>query len=344
MKKGQKTVLMLYGGRSYEHDVSVISAIQIEELWRHDDVLLLPIYLRDGSWYCVRDWRRFASYTTTSIAGRRCEPIPNGVRIAHKMYKVDCALLLTHGGEGEDGTLQALLRYYRIPYTSCGVENCALCMNKWTCKRLLMADGFPTLPATQADFAVVPPLPCILKPARLGSSLGISVVRDPAEWPDAYGKAHAYDDCVLAEEYLPMASEYTCAALGTKNEVVVSEVECPLPVGDAYSFDQKYRKDCRRQLPAAIDDALRDEIRSITRDIYTKWQLRGVVRVDFLFKDKLYVNEVNTIPGSLAYKLFAAGGMSLNTLLSHLLDNASYEPLPTPPYGSLLSDLIGAWK
>ena len=343
MTNTPKTVIMLYGDRSFEHDVSVISAVQIDEMWRHD-LHLIPVYLRDGDWYIVKEWRRFASYTHDRVVGKRCRPVAHGILVGHRRVPVDCALLLTHGGEGEDGTLQSLLRYYGIPYTSCDCAQSAVCMDKILCKRLLQAYGFPVVAGASAAVDVVPPLPCIVKPAMLGSSLGIGVVRTPQQWAKAYYDAAAYDSRVLAEDFLPEAVEYTCAAMRTPDGVLVSEVERPIHEGDAYDFVEKYKKDCRHELPAVMPPERYAQIQAITRDIYTQWHLKGVVRIDFLWQDALYVNEINTIPGALAYRLFAAGGLGLSQQMQYLLQGASCPSNPTPPYGTLLAELIGVWK
>ena len=144
MKEKQRTIVMIYGGRSYEHDVSVITAIQIEEMWRHENIRLVPLYMRDGDWYVLPQWRLFATYTRP-LRGQRCSWRQGGLCVGRRFHPVDCALLLTHGGEGEDGTLQALLRFYGVPYTSCDAVSSAICMNKWLCKQRLLADGFPVV-------------------------------------------------------------------------------------------------------------------------------------------------------------------------------------------------------
>ena len=343
-QQNKKTVILLYGGRSFEHDVSVISAVQIDEMWQHDHIKLIPIYLREGTWYIVKDWRRFASYTHDAISGRRCRPVARGIMVGRRRIAVDCALLLTHGGEGEDGTLQSMLRYYEIPYTSCDTPQSAVCMDKWLCKQLLAAYGFPVLAGGLATCDVVPPLPCIVKPTVLGSSLGIGVVRTPQQWPKAYYDAAAYGKRVLYETFLPDAVEYTCAAMHTPDGILVSEVERPMHQGDAYSFTEKYKSECTHQLPAEMPPERYAQIRQITRSIYEQWQLKGVVRIDFLWQEALFVNEINTIPGALAYRLFAAGGLSLSQQMQYLLDDAAYPDNPTPPYGRLLAELIGVWK
>ena len=338
-----RKILLVYGGRSYEHDVSVISAVQVGELWASEDVVI-PVYLRDGEAWVVKDWQRYTSYTAR-IKGKRVRWEKGGVRIGHRHIAVDAALLATHGGEGEDGTLQALLSYYRIPYTSCGALASGLCMDKIWCKRALGALGFPVVEGGKAVELEVPPLPAICKPARLGSSIGVAVARSEEEWLNAYYNALTYDKSVLWERYVEGAKEYNQAAIRIGGEVVLSAIERPAYQGDAYTFGDKYKRECEHELPAAIGSELEREIKEMSEKIYKEMGLAGVVRIDYLYDgEKLYVNEINTIPGSLAFRLFSAVGISLGKLVDALIENATKENETKVEYGGLLGELVGRYK
>ena len=338
-----RTVILLYGGRSYEHDVSVISAVQIGELWEASD-RLVPVYLRDGEMWVVRDWKRYAAYTG-EVRGKRVSLARGGIRVGHRYLPVDAALLVTHGGEGEDGTIAAMLDYYQIPYTACAPLSSAICMDKITCKGVLRSLGIPVVEGGEAEEGVVPPLPAICKPARLGSSIGVSVARTEEAWRNAYYRALEYDNRVLYETYIEGAMEYNQAAVRRGKDVVLSAIERPAFEGDAYTFGQKYKRECAHELPALVSDDLRAAIEETTMTVYTRLNLWGVVRVDYLYDGtRLYVNEINTIPGSLSFRLFAAVGMPMSELTDILIDNARYTPAPKVAYGELLGELVGQYK
>lgn len=338
-----RTVLLIYGGRSYEHDVSVISAVQVGELWATED-RMVPVYLRDGEAWVVRDWQRYTSYTGR-IKGKRVRWQTGGVRIGNRFVSADVALLVTHGGEGEDGTLQSLLAYYRIPYTSCDALTSALCMDKIWCKRVLGAMGYPVVEGGVATEDVVPPLPAVCKPARLGSSIGVAVARSAEEWHNAYYNAQGYDERVLFERFVEGAKEYNQAAVLAGEDVVLSAIERPAYRGDAYTFGDKYKRECAHELPAEIGNDLSEEIGRTTESVYRALGLRGVVRVDYLYDgERLYVNEINTIPGSLSFRLFGAVGISLGRLLEMMIAGATDAPPPRVEYGALLGELVGRYK
>lgn len=338
-----KNIMLLYGGRSYEHDVSVISAIQIGDLWPQE-YRLIPVYMRDGTLRVVHDWRRYRAYTG-DIKGKTVTLMQGGVRIGWRETPIACALLVTHGGEGEDGTLQSLLQYHRIPYTSCDTLTSALCMDKIACKAALRSFGFAVVEGGAAEAGAVPPLPAVCKPARLGSSIGVSVARTEEEWHKAYYDALQYDKRVLYERFVEGAKEYNCAAVRRGDEVVVSAVERPAYRGDTFTFGDKYKRECAHELPAEIDDAFYREIQETTVRIYRALSLWGVVRVDYLYDGAtLYVNEINTVPGALSYRLFSAVGIPLKQLLSIMIDNARYVPYPKVEYGRLLGELVGTYK
>ena len=335
-----KNVVLLYGGRSFEHDVSVITAIEVGQ-WFPERYKVYPVYMRDGEWWMVKDWTRFDSYT--SLKGRKVRLDHEGLHVGVKTIPVDCVLLCSHGGEGEDGTLQVLLEWWGLPYTSCDPLVSGLMMDKCLSKRVLASYGFPVVEEVQADEE--PTLPVIVKPARLGSSIGVGVARTMDEYRLALALAAEYDDKVLVERFLEGALEYNCAVLADHDQLLVSAIERPCHTGDTYTFGQKYQKECEHALPAPMSDDLREEISEMTKRLYRTLGCRGVVRVDYLYHEgRLYVNEVNTIPGALSYRLFGAAGLPLGRLLSILVDNAHARPARTWHYGELLDDLVGAYK
>lgn len=334
-----KNVVLLYGGRSYEHDVSVITAIEVGQ-WCPEAYRLYPVYMRDGEWWMLKDWERFASYTGT-LKGRRVQLDGKGLHVGLKTIPVDCVLLATHGGEGEDGTLQALLEWWGLPYTSCDPTVSGVLMDKVLSKHVLSSMGFPVVEEVLGE----PIYPVIVKPARLGSSIGVGVARNAEEYRQAVAQAKSYDERILTERFLEGAVEYNCAAIWDGKQVLTSAIECPCHTGDTYSFGQKYQKECEHALPAPMPDERRQSIQNTTASIYRELGCRGVVRVDYLFwQDKLFVNEINTIPGALSYRLFGAIGISIGKELELLVNDAACRTQKNWQYGDLLDDLIGAWK
>lgn len=338
-----RNILMVYGGRSYEHDVSVISAVQIGELWTGED-RLVPVYMREGELWLVKDWKKYAAYTG-KVKGKRATWAKGGLKVGGTYLRAAAALLVTHGGEGEDGTLEAVLDYYQIPYTACDTLTSAVCMDKIWCKRVLAGLGFPVVDGGEAKEGVTPPLPAVCKPARLGSSIGVGVARTEEMYRNVLAQAAAYDDRVLWERYVEGAKEYNQAALWDGNEIRLSAIERPAYGGDTYTFGEKYMRECAHELPAALADELREEIEKTTREVYGALGMRGVVRVDYLYDgEKLYVNEINTIPGSLSFRLFAAVGMPVARLTEVLVENARCAKEPKAKYGELLGELVGTYK
>lgn len=338
-----QNVLLIYGGRSYEHDVSVISAVQIGELW-NSEYRVIPLYLRQGELYVLKDWRRYTSYTG-ALKGKKAAFAKGGIRLGGRYIPVLAAVLATHGGEGEDGTLAALLHYYDIPCTAADATSSGICMDKVLCKEVLAAKGFVVLEGGEAEEGTVPPLPAVCKPARLGSSIGVRVAYDAEQWHDAYSHATVYDRKVLWERYLAGAKEYNCAVVADGEKLLVSAVERPAYVGDTYTFGDKYKRECAHELPADVPTELYAEIQDTTQRVYRALGLWGVVRVDYLWAEgKLYVNEINTIPGSLSFRLFSAAGVPLNRLMQVLVRNARLAPSPKVEYGKLLGELVGTYK
>jgi D-alanine-D-alanine ligase len=338
-----RNIILLYGGRSYEHDISVISAVQLGELWGTKDNLI-PVYMREGAMWVVREWTRYTSYMGR-IKGKPVRFEHKGVRVGGKYIAVDAAILATHGGEGEDGTLQALLEYHRIPYTSCDMLTSAVCMDKIMFKTVLSALGYAVVQGGEATPDKVPSLPAVCKPARLGSSIGIDVARTEEEWRNAYYHALEYDSRVLYETFVEGAKEYNQAAVWNGEKVVLSAIERPAYSGDTYTFGEKYKCECAHELPAAIGEQLAQKICRTTDAVYRSLGLWGVVRVDYLYDgENLYINEINTVPGSLSYRLFAAAGIPLVQLMEILVRTARVSVEPKTQYAALLGELVGTYK
>ncbi len=332
------SIAVLFGGRSCEHNVSVVTGVQTLLAIKALDPL--PIYIdRRGEWRTGRelfDLDRVKEFERLKKVYPR--PSSRGLYTAHgrRVATMDVALLCTHGHGGEDGSLQGLLEICGVPYTGSGVLASALCMDKPMFKSFARAEGIPTVPYlsfSRREFAediykVAEGLngigyPFIVKPACLGSSIGIGIARTEAELVETTRAAFAYDSRVIAEKLIENFREFNCAAFGGDGEVTVSEVEEPVGWKEYLSYKDKYagaKSAARRRYPADIPTALAEEIKRLTALVFKRAGLSGVVRVDFIYASDgtLYLNEVNTIPGSLAAYFFKRAGLRETDLVQRL--------------------------
>lgn len=332
------TVALFYGGRSYEHEISILTAIQTGTFFP-DGYKVIPVYMKDGLLYIKKNFRSFSSYINDT-KDKKAIFTKGGLKIGKKFATVDCALIATHGGEGEDGTLSALLEYYSIPYTSCDMASSHICMDKALTKERLRCLGFDVVEEWSGkDY------PCIIKPTVLGSSIGISIVNDKETLEK--GKENAkYFGSYIIEPFLKDSIELNCAVVLKDGIPIPSEVEKPLHKGEYLDFDDKYRNG-EREIPAKISDELRNRIQKTSVEIYQKLGLFGVVRIDYLLSgEKLYVNEINTIPGSLSYYLFSATGLDFAKLLTVLIEEGIKRGTkPRPIYGTeIIQDYANGFK
>lgn len=323
----KECTLIVFGGKSCEHDISVLTGILCYQAYPSEEKL--PLYIN-------RENRLFAGKILGDLhyhlgekkgkADEVCFLCGSPVLYAKKggrlcpIARVKAAINCCHGRYGEDGALQGLFQLTDIPFTGSDLFASALCMDKIRTKTFLQQAGFcqaEGFAASDLDSARegIKQLgyPVIVKPSSLGSSIGISVARSEEELARAVKLALAYDDRLLVERYLEGAEEYNCAALSAGGGLIVSAVDCPKANGGYYTFDQKYLSDVIKK---DVPPALGEDIRCLTGKIYRALGLSGVARVDYLYcEGKLYVGEINTVPGSLAYYLFERQRLPLPELL-----------------------------
>ena len=308
-------VAVLAGGRSSEHDVSRASAAAVESGLRaggHD-----PMFVeiaRDGTW---------------SYGG---EPV--AVEPARGLLGADVVFPVLHGPFGEDGTVQGLLEIADVPYVGAGVLASAVSMEKVTFKRLMARAGLPQVDhaALRADQDPAPAvqglgLPLFVKPARLGSSVGISKVTDRDELPGALREAFRYDPLVILEA-MSTGLELECSVIGN-GDPVSSEPGRIVAHADWYDYEAKYQPGgMELVVPADVPPETRERVRSLAREAFLAVGCAGLARVDFFVEDggRVLVNELNTIPGftetSVFAKLFEASGVGYSELLDRLLGYA----------------------
>ena len=259
-----------------------------------------------------------------------------------KKIKIDCALPIVHGKNVEDGTIAALLEFYDIPYISSGILSSSLSQNKSLTKRVLKTFGIKMLPHVELTNTIDQKkiskilstfkFPLIIKPNTLGSSIGIEVVNQKEELVEKLSKVLKFDQSVIVEEKLTNFTEYNIACYKEKHKLILSNVEEVTSTNEYLTFDDKYLdgglKETTKEnriIPANIDESLEKEIHSFTKTIYKALNATGIIRIDYLFDketNKLYFNEINTIPGSLAFYLYK--DYSFTALLDLLIKDAVY--------------------
>jgi D-alanine-D-alanine ligase len=335
---------ILYGGRSAEHQVSVVSARSVMEALDPDRFEVVPIAItRDGAWLLPD--RSPLELTASDGALPEVEAAGRAlaVRPQEGVGGVDVVFPILHGPFGEDGTVQGLFELADVPYVGSGVLASALAMDKTMAKVVLAQAGLP-----QAPYLVVPErdwradpdrvaaevggrlaYPVFTKPARLGSSIGISKVKTPAGLADGLAAAFAHDTKALVEQGIT-ARELECGVLGNDapEASVVGEV---VPGHEFYDFEAKYLDESLKlEIPAPVPGEVRDRVRELSLRAFQALDCQGFARVDFFYEEatgRVLLNEVNTIPGftpkSMFPMLWAASGLTYPDLVARLVDLAT---------------------
>ena len=320
---------VLFGGRSYEHDISIITAVQAVSVLRGvADVI--PIYARDGEFFYVKKGMDVASFASHKSKLKEATLGKNkgkgGVRVGRKFLSLDCMLMCCHGGEGENGCFSALMEINDIPYTCSGVLSSALTMDKRASKVTCELFGFCVPRAVWGKRGEDLPkmakslhFPLIVKPARLGSSIGIEVAHDEIELIHALAIAFSFDRDVIVEEVVEDAVELNCAAMKEGETILLGEVENPRSWHEFLTFEDKYQGGKQKSgQNSLIRGELAERVKAETKKVYRSFELFGIVRVDYLYSPKtntLYLNEINSQPGSLACYLFEEAGVDYCDLL-----------------------------
>jgi D-alanine-D-alanine ligase len=313
-------VAVLAGGRSSEHEVSLASGASVAEGLRTAGHTVAEINIgRDGVWR------------------RDGEPVT--VALGLGLPGIDVVFPVLHGPFGEDGTVQGLLECLDMPYVGAGVLASALCMHKVVFKQLMADQGIPQVaycavdeldhaadPKATADAVAEMGYPVFVKPARLGSSVGIAKVADPGELPAALQTAFAHDSVVIVEAFAA-GREVECSVLGNGDPIASEPGEILLAAGEGgwYDYEAKYAEGgMRLDVPARVEPEVRDRIRMLAVQAFTASGCQGLARVDFfVVGPEVLVNELNTMPGftptSVFGSLFAASGIEYPDLLDRLV-------------------------
>ena len=364
-----KTVAVIFGSRSAEHDVSIVTAIAsiIKPLELTGKYKVEPIYIaKDGSWYWDSKLKDINLYTSGQIDTylKKLAPVAvqfdGGMKLVRssglgrsKTQKIDVVFPATHGTFGEDGTLQGLLEMANVPYVGCGVAASAIAMDKALAKEVASANNIPvTKSFSFSKFQYENDkssyhkqisslnLPIFVKPAHLGSSIGITKVNDYDELENALEVAFHYDDKVVAEEGVHNLIEVTLPIIGN-DKLEPALLEMPLTkTEDFFDFNTKYMQGGKKgkggkkgggktqgaqgysQIPAPLDKDLYVKAENVGLAVYQAFGCTGIARVDMLIDEKakkVYFNEANPLPGDLYAHNFNRAGTSNVELVDKLV-------------------------
>ena len=357
----KKKIGVIFGGRSVEHEVSVITGMQVVENLDKSKYEAVPIFIdKDGKWLIGDELKDFNNFKNNKLSGLK-EVIMTSKYNDRKLYshpsttggfmrkkqevELDAIFVALHGTYGEDGTIQGVFETLNIPYTSGGVLASSIGMDKILMKDVYKSYGLPIVDYTwffrtkwfENKKSVLDMIegklkyPLFIKPSNLGSSVGITKATDRASLEESIEVAVVYDRKIIVEEGVVNPREINCAVLGYDDNVEASLCEEPVGWTDLLTYEDKYVnsnakgvKGGGRNIPADIGDAKTKEIQQIAKESFMAIDCKGTARIDFLMdtEDNVYVNEINTQPGSIGYYLWEPMGISFSNLIDKMIDIA----------------------
>lgn len=378
---------VIFGGASVEHEISIISAHQALENFDTTKYEIIPVYIaKDNKWYVGDVLKDIAHYKDLDFVIKNAKQVtliseknryflyeyPFKMLKNKPLVEFDVAFPIVHGTNVEDGTLQGLFEANRIPYAGPNLTGAVVGQDKVLMKMIWQAANLPVLPYVwfysnqwqEVKVEYVKTLqkqigfPMIIKPASLGSSVGIAIANDEASLIEAIDDAIQYDQKIIVEQALEDFTEVNCSVLGNTAHVKASALEKVFGNDAILSYQDKYQggngskgakgskamptktpikmsttgskgtkgnggmANTNRELPAQLPDKMTETIQNIAEVSFQTLNMSGVSRIDFLIDNqnsKVYLNEINTIPGSLSYYLWEAAGMSFSTLLDEMV-------------------------
>ena len=354
-----RKVAVVFGGRSCENEISILTGVFVLNVLDREKYLPIPIYVHtDGKMYTSKKMfsvgvfqkKDYHSFQQIFFESGGMYALNVGKRRIKPLEKPDVAINCCHGGLGEGGGVSAMMEWNEIPLASPDLTASGIFLDKCATKVFMRGIGIPVVEyirVNEADYEKRGAFllrtienrlkyPVIVKPSHLGSSIGIALARDEAELKSALSTAFQMDNRVLIERYLTDKQDVNCAAYAMNGEIYVSEPEPAFGEG-IYSFEEKYVNRTsdgvlRKGESASTKNAggryalsaeLSEKIRAFTRTVYKRADLKGVVRMDFLVsQDKVYLCEVNTVPGSLAYYLFCERVTDARSFFGDLIEEA----------------------
>lgn len=358
-----ETVGVFFGSRSPEHDISIITAQLIISGLKGLGTDVVPVYLdKKGKWFIGSALGELAFFQKgigdleKSGLGKYSINLEKSIGrmvfqkqgiIPKAEIAIDIAFPAFHGSYGEDGTIQGLFEMFDIPYVGCDVASSSIAMDKVLTKQFYRQYNFPTTDFLFFQYqewndskrrileliSKTLTYPVFIKPARLGSSIGISKVKSRKDLESGIDVAFHYDEKVIIEESVENLMDLTCCIIGNENPIA-SKLQESVFQSSFFSFEDKYLKKGGAQLgkaknniiiPARISTTLTEKIRETARSIYKNLGCSGIARIDFLYNrrtGRFFANEMNPLPGTLYHHLWKASGIAFNDLLMNLLDFA----------------------
>lgn len=351
---------VIFGGESVEHEVSIISAVQAMEKLDTEKYEIIPIYItKEREWYTGEILKDIETYQDLSLIKRYAKNVilyfkggrfvlQKKTGIKRVVKDIDIILPVVHGTNVEDGCLQGYLRTIGIPFVGSDVASSAVGQDKifqkqiWSSYNLPMAkyewfyDGEYEENSDEVVKKIEKSLdyPVIVKPATLGSSVGIEKAKNKEELTKAIEEVLEYDTKFVVEEVIQNLTEVNISVLGNYEKIQLSEIEQVISGNDLLTYDDKYLGNAKkgaskgmasskRKIPADITEKQKEEIEKIASKAFRALNVSGVVRIDFLIDSKtkkVYINEINTCPGSLSFYLWDAKGKKYPDLLDELIN------------------------
>lgn len=362
MSHNKRNIVVLFGGKSPEHEVSVVTAFQALEHFDREKYNVFGVYIDpQGTWMYHKDLQSYQkakaclrekkSMTQVTLCKKGehvslCNVI--GMLRRTIVPSVDVVFPMLHGGVGEDGSLQGLLETLEVPFVGCDHTASAVNMDKIIEKNIWTACSVPIVPwawfsrtdwnkKREAMLQKVDNLftyNAVVKPASLGSSIAVTKVSTKDACIEAIDQALQFDDRVIVEKAITQLQEINCSVIGDQHATRASVCEEPLTKDAILSFKEKYltggkklggMADMGRKIPAPISDAETKRVQELAQEVFNNTRCNGLVRVDFLIDradDTIYVNEINTLPGSLSFYLWEATGRMFTEVIDELISLA----------------------
>jgi D-alanine-D-alanine ligase len=356
------TVAVIFGGRSVEHEVSIVTGHQVIRGFDPERYEIVPIYVdREGRWFTGDPLLELKNFQNEVVSlsgvqpaiispavqhhGLILNPTPSGLFGKSQIKRLDVVFPAIHGSHGEDGTLQGLFELADIPYVGCGVLASAVANDKVIAKQVLKQNGIPVVKGInfsrheweQEPEALVERIeaelafPVFVKPVTLGSSIGVARVESEELLRPTIDVASNFDRRLMVESAVTNCIEINCAVIGDERNIQPSILEQPLSYQPLLTFEEKYlrggegMKSAERIVPAPISTELTERIQNLAIRTFRAVDGRGTARIDFLVRpehNEVFVNELNTMPGSVAFYLWQEMGMSARDVVERLVEIA----------------------
>lgn len=357
------TIGVFFGGRSTEHEISVISANQAINAIDKDKFDVVPVYItKQGKWYTGDALLEMSNYRNTASLLEKCQEVYmkpiygdyNLYKAKKPMFgsdvfaKFDVVIPVLHGSNGEDGIFEGVLETIGIPYAGCSTLASTNGMDKITMKMILQASGIPVVDYLWftdrqwfekrdeliGDIEKKLGYPVIVKPANLGSSVGIGRAHDRDDLIDKINTAEQYSSRIIVEHMVDNLQEINCSVLGDCDDYQTSVLEEPIKSGEILSYTDKYMggskgktgmQSAQKRIPADLPESETALIKDLAGKTFAVLSCHGVSRVDMIIdrdNRNIYVNEINTIPGSLSFYLWEASGIKFDKLMERLVSLA----------------------